>query len=86
MPSILIKISLSSDVFICFDILPFIYSRFVEMTVSELFFSDASLWNQYKFIAFNLLPCRSLIIFCKKYFTVISKETKTELTMYAILC
>ena len=56
------------------------------MTVSELFFSDASLWNQYKFIAFNLLSCRSLIIFCKKYFTVISKETKTELTMYAIPC
>ena len=37
----------------------------LESLFSELFFSDVSLWNQYKYIAFNIFSCRILIISCK---------------------
>ena len=36
----------------------------LEGSFNELFFSDASLWNQYKFIAFNIFSYNILIIYC----------------------
>ena len=60
----------------------------VEWPFSELFLSDVfvSLWNQYKFMAFNILSCNSLIIYCKILIvTVISNETTNKLTIYAKL-
>ena len=39
-----------------------IYSRLVGMTIYELFSANALLWNQYKYIAFNIFWCRILII------------------------
>ena len=36
----------------------FIYSRFVGMTINDFFSSDISLWNQYKYIVFNIFLCR----------------------------
>ena len=54
---------------------------------SELFLSDASLWNQYKFIDFNIFACIILIIYSKiLIIAVISNETTNELTMYTKLC
>ena len=38
-----------------------IYSRFVESSFSEYFSAIVSLWNQYKYIAFNIFLCRILI-------------------------
>ena len=50
---------------------------------SELFFFDISLWNQYKYIAFNIFSCRILIVLHKTIIIVgISNETKNKL----ILC
>ena len=49
----------------------------------ELFFSDVSLWNQYKFIAVNIFVRKILLTSCK-IFAVISNETTNELTIYAI--
>ena len=37
----------------------------LEWQLSELFLSDAPLWNQYKFIAFNIFSSNVLIIYCK---------------------
>ena len=37
----------------------------LEWPFSELFLSDASLWTQYKFAAFNIFSCIILIIDCK---------------------
>ena len=43
---------------------------------SELFLSDASLWNQYKFIAFNIFSYNISIIYSKiLIITVTSNET-----------
>ena len=62
----------------------------MEWPFSELFLflSDASLYNQYKFIAFNILSWIILIIYCKilLIITVISNKTTNELTIYAKLC
>ena len=53
---------------------------------SDLFFSDASLQNQYKFIAFNIFSCKTLIIYCKiLIITVISNKATNELIIYANL-
>ena len=35
----------------------------LEWPFSELFLSDV--WNQYKFMAFNIFSCNILIIYCK---------------------
>ena len=37
----------------------------LEWRFSELFFFDAPLMNQYKFIAFNIFSCKILKISCK---------------------
>ena len=38
----------------------------LEWLFSELFLSDASLWNQYKFIVFNIFSCNIFyMIYCK---------------------
>ena len=51
------------------------------------FFSDVSLWNQLKYIAFNIFLCRFLIISHKILIILgISNEIVNELTIYAILC
>ena len=48
----------------------------------ELFVSDVSLWNQYKFIAFNIFSCIIFIIYCLiLIITVISNEKTNELTI-----
>ena len=48
----------------------------------ELFVSDVSLWNQYKFIAFNIFTCIIFIIYCiTLIITVISNEKTSELTI-----
>ena len=50
------------------------------------YFFHASLWNQYKFIAFNIFSCKILIISIKiLIITVISNETTNELTIYVKL-
>ena len=55
------------------------------MTVIELFFSDASLWNQEKYLAFNIFSCRNLIISYEiLIITGISNKTADELTVYVI--
>ena len=65
----------------------FIYLRFVGMTLQESFFSDVSLWNQYKYIAFNISSCKIFIILYKMLIiTKICEETRNELTIYATLC
>ena len=54
----------------------------LEWPFNELFLSDASLWNQYKFITFNIFSCLILINYCKiLIITVISNEKTNELTM-----
>ena len=59
----------------------------LEWPFSELFSSNVSLWNQYKYIAFNIFSCRILIISYKVLIiTGISNETRNELKIYAILC
>ena len=59
----------------------------LEWPFSELYFFDALLWNQHKFIAFNIFPCKILITSCKiLIITVIYNKTPNELTPYTILC
>ena len=51
------------------------------------FLSDASLWNQYKFISFNIFSCRILVISCKiLIITAISNDKTDELSIYAKSC
>ena len=64
---------------------PFIQDS-LEWPFSELTFSDVWLWNQYKYIAFNIFSCRTLIISYKMLIiTGISSEKTNELTIHAIL-
>ena len=59
----------------------------LEWPFYELFFSNISLWKQYKYIAFNIFPCRILIISYKMWIiTRLSNEARNELTIYRILC
>ena len=59
----------------------------LERSFNELFFSDASLWNQHKFIVFNISSCRILSNSCKiLIITVISNEKSNESTIYVKLC
>ena len=65
---------------------PFIPAS-LEWPFSELVPSDVSLWNQDKYIAFNIFSHRILIISYKMLIiTGISTEKTDELTIYAILC
>ena len=58
----------------------------LEWPFSELFSSDVSLGNQYKYIAFNIFPFRILIIWYKILIIKgISNEKTNELTIYAVL-
>ena len=59
----------------------------LEWLISELFLYDASLWNQHKFITFNIFLFNILIIYWKiLIITAIPNETTHELTIYAKLC
>ena len=59
----------------------------LERPSSELFFSDASLWNQYTLIAFIIFSRNIFIIYCKiLIIRVISNETTNKLTIHAKLC
>ena len=54
---------------------------------NKLFSANASLWNQYKYIVFNIFSYIILIISDKMLInTGISNEKTNELTMYGILC
>ena len=54
---------------------------------SELFSANVSLWNQYKYTAFNILLYRILIVSYKMLIiTGISNEKTNEITIYWILC
>ena len=53
-----------------------------------LFSSDLTLWSQYKYIAFNILSCRILIISISYKMLIIRRiynKRTNELTIYAIL-
>ena len=57
---------------------PFIQGS-LELPFSELFFYDVLLWNQCKYIAFNIFSGRILIILYKiLVVTEISNETANE--------
>ena len=59
----------------------------LERSFIELFFSDASFWCQYRFIAFNIFLCRILIIFCKILIITRTFNGKTkEWTIYTKSC
>ena len=59
----------------------------LEWIFSELFFSNVSLWNQFKYIPFDIFSCRILIISYKmSIITGISNETRNEITIYAKSC
>ena len=59
----------------------------LEWPFTELFSANVSLWNQYKYIAFNIFSCRILIISCKMLIiTWISNEKANELAIYGKLC
>ena len=68
------------------NLYPFIQGR-LEWPFSALISANISLWNQYKYIAFNIFSCRILIISYKiLIITGISNEKTNELTIYGILC
>ena len=68
------------------NLYPFIQG-WLEWPFIELFSANISLWNQYKYIAFNIFSCRILIISYKiLIITGISNEKTNELTIYGILC
>ena len=59
----------------------------LEWLFSELFSATVSLWNQYKYIAFNNFSCRILIISYKiLIITETSNEKPNTLTIYGVLC
>ena len=68
------------------NLYPFIQGS-LKWPFSELFSASVSLWNQYKYIAFNIFSCGILIISYKiLIITGISNEKTNELTIYGILC
>ena len=68
------------------NLYPFIQGS-LEWPFSELFSTNVSLWNHYKYIVFNIFSCRILIISYKMLIiTGISNEETNELTIYGILC
>ena len=71
-----------------YDKLLFIFiQRSLKWPFSELFSSGISLWNQYKYIAFNIFPYRILIISYRMLIIIgISNVKINELTIETILC
>ena len=68
------------------NLYPFIQGS-LEWLFSKLFSANGSLWNQYKYIAFNAFSCRILIISYKMLVaTRISNEKTNLLTIYGISC
>ena len=68
------------------NLCPFIQGS-LESSFSELFSANVSVWNQYKYIAFNIFWCRLFIISYKMLLiTEISNEKTNELTIYGALC
>ena len=66
------------------NLYPFIQCL-LEWLFSELFSANISLWNQYKYIAFNIFSCRILIVSYKMLIiTGIYNEKTNELTLYEI--
>ena len=64
------------------NLYPFIRGSW-ERSFSELFLFDALLWNQYKFIAFNIFLCRiSIISWNILIAPVIPNEKSNELGMF----
>ena len=60
---------------------------YLEWPFSELFPTNVSLWNQYKYIAFNIFTSRVVIILYKMLIiTGKSSEKTNELTIYGTLC
>ena len=50
----------------------------LELPFSEIFFSNASLWNQYKFVAFSTLSCKAFqVVFTagNSHIKIISSHT-----------
>ena len=65
---------------------PFIQGS-LELPFSELFSANVTLWNQYKYIAYNILSCRILVVLHKMLVTTVLSNKKTsELTIYGIPC
>ena len=65
---------------------PFIQGS-LEWPFSELFSANVSLWNQNKYIIFNIFSCRiSTISYKMLIITGISNEKTNELTIYGIIC
>ena len=63
-----------------------IIQRLLELPFSELFSASKLLWNQYKYIAFNIFSCKILIILNKMLVaTGIPNEKANALTIYGIL-
>ena len=67
------------------NLYPFIQG-WLEWPFSELFSANVSLWNQYKYITFNIFSC-SIVIFSYKTLIIkgISNEKTIELTIYGTL-
>ena len=57
---------------------------FIQRSISELFFSDALLLSQCRFVAFSVFLSEILIINCKTLIMIVISNEKThELTVYA---
>ena len=66
------------------NLYPFIEGS-LEWPFSELFSANVLLWNQYKYIAFNIFSCKILIVFNKMLIITKTFNKKTnELIMYGI--
>ena len=68
------------------NLFPFIQGS-LEWPFSELFSANVSLWNQYKYIEFNIFSCRILIAYIKCWLLqeYLSEEIN-ELNINGILC
>ena len=59
----------------------------LEWPFRKLFSANVSLWNQYRYIAFNIFSFRIVIISYKMLFIKgVSNEKTNELIIYEILC
>ena len=68
------------------NLCPFIHVL-CDLPFSELFSTDVSSCNQYKYIEFNISLCRILIVLYKMLIiTGIPNEETNKVSMYAILC
>lgn len=56
---------------------PFIQGS-LELPFSELFSANVTLWNQYKYIAYNILSCRILVALHKMLVTTVLSNKKTS--------